>query len=282
VILIDNSQILVSHLFQMMKYNGSINVDLFRHTVLSAYLNFKNMFQQEYGELVICHDSSNVWRKDVFPHYKAKRRVANQEHNWDEMFDVMRVVKTEIEENFPYKNIKIDRAEADDIIAVLARNLATTEKIMIVSGDKDFQQLQTMSNIFQYSPVQKKMIVCDNPVAFLNEHIVRGDSVDGIPNVFSTDTSLVGPEGRQTPCTAKKMRQVISCIENYDLSDLDTATQIHYDRNKTLVDFNCIPTDIVEKILEQYRTATPPGRNKIFTYMAKHKLVKLMDSIQDF
>jgi len=75
MILIDNSQVILSSIFAQTK--GSVNgIDesLVRHMTLNAYRNFKNKFSSKFGELVICEDSSNCWRKDHFPLYKANRK----------------------------------------------------------------------------------------------------------------------------------------------------------------------------------------------------------------
>jgi 5'-3' exonuclease len=79
----------------------------------------------------------------------------------------------------------VDRVEADDVIAVLAKNYHESERVLIVSNDKDFQQLQRYPNVEQYSLMKKQFLVCDNPEKFLMEHIIKGDSSDGIPNVLS-------------------------------------------------------------------------------------------------
>lgn len=51
--------------------------------------------------------------------------------------------------------------EADDIINSLVeytQEFGNYEKVMIISGDKDFAQLQKYSNVDQYSPITKSLL----------------------------------------------------------------------------------------------------------------------------
>ena len=180
MILVDNNQIIISNIFQMNKQNIEGDKEsILRHLVLNTYRMYRKKFSSQFGELVICHDSSNCWRKDIFPEYKANRKKVqkNSELDWDEVHHLMDVVRKDIEENLPYKNIKVERAEADDIIFSLCRRYHQEEEILIISNDKDFQQLQVYPSVKQFSPTKKKYLVCDKPKLFLLDHI---------PMVFQT------------------------------------------------------------------------------------------------
>ena len=87
---------------------------------------------------------------------------------------------------------------------------------MIVSNDKDFQQLQRYPNVHQYSPLKKTQLVCENPEKFLLEHIIKGDVSDGVPNILSDDDVFVNKEKRQKPCGGKKVNQIM--VQNYGAS----------------------------------------------------------------
>ena len=73
-----------------------------------------------------------------------------------------------------------------------------SEDILIISSDKDFQQLQSFGNIKQYSPAHREYLVCENPEWYLSNHIIRGDSSDGIPNILSDDDTFINPDKKQT------------------------------------------------------------------------------------
>lgn len=278
MILIDNSQVILSSIFGQIKGNKDlIDESLVRHITLNSYRYFKNRFGEEYGDLVICDDSSNCWRKDYFPNYKANRKK-NQEksgQDWSAIYDTLTTIRNEIIETFPYKNMRVERCEADDIIAVLCKNLHVNEKIMIISGDKDFKQLQILPNIYQYSPIQRKMLDCDDPSEFLFEHIVKGDSSDGIPNILSDDDVFVVEDKRQRPCGAKRIQQMKSDVDN-------VVKTRNWNRNKVLIDLSEIPSEVEDRIMEKWYEPIVGNRSKIFDYFVEHKLKNLMGDIQEF
>ena len=187
-ILVDFNQVAISNLMISLKMGHINEVDegMLRHMILNSLRFNRNKFNEKYGELVICCDGRNTWRRDVFPYYKRNRKEsrAASGYDWALIFEILNTIKGELTEHFPYKVVHLDRAEADDIIAVLARNWID-EKVLILSGDKDFMQLQKYENVDQYSPVQKKFLRVKNPQEFLFEHIARGDLGDGIPNCLS-------------------------------------------------------------------------------------------------
>jgi hypothetical protein len=259
--------------------NIKIEEDIVRHMVLNALRSHKARFSAEFGELVIACDDKNYWRKQVYPYYKANRKKERDasELDWNAVFETLNKIRQELKESFPYKVIQIEHAEADDIIATLVKEFCYQEKILILSGDKDFGQLQKYPNVKQYSPVLKKYINCANPDLFLKEHIMRGDSSDGIPNFLSPDNVFV-IGGRQTPVTSKKI-QVWMIQEPEQFCD-ETMLR-NYKRNQQLIDLECIPDDISTQVLEQY-TSQIKDRSKLFNYFIAHKLKNLMECIGDF
>ena len=216
----------------------------------------------------------------MFPYYKARRKTDRDESplDWNQFFTMMNKIRDEIRDYFPYKVIRVDKAEADDIIAVITKECCYTDKILILSGDKDYQQLQKYPNVSQYNPVLKKWLKCVNPEAYLKEHIIKAGD-DGIPNILSKDSSFV-EKIRQTPITAKRLATYMSGEPE---ETMDSQTLRNYNRNKILIDFNEIPQNLVDEILEQYNN--PPGakdRSQLFNYFITHKLKNLMTSVGEF
>jgi hypothetical protein len=281
MILLDNNQIILANLFHSVKDNSTISEDLLRHMVLNSYRLLRKHFKDQYGELVICHDSSNSWRKQYFPNYKANRAKAHQksEFDWDQIYQILNKIRDEIRDVFPYKNVKIDSAEADDIIAVLARKYHDQEKILIISNDKDFQQLQRYPNVFQYSTFKKQLLVCDNPYDFLMEHILRGDSGDGVPNILSDDDVFVVDDKRQNRLTQKVITEIKENINTISVSP-------HYrnwDRNKTLIDFDMIPEQLETNIISEFnKNSSVTDRSKVLPYMITNRLKNLIEIIEEF
>lgn len=279
MILVDNSQIILASIFSHYRNPEQIldedPLNVIRHITLNTYRFIKEKFNNQYGDIVICQDSNNYWRKDVFPYYKANRKKTQQDNQeyWDKIFASMRQINEEIAENMPYKNIKIDRCEADDVIAVLAKHYSPSEKVLIVSNDKDFQQLLYYQNVDIYSPLKKLMVKCDNPTSFLFEQIVRGDPSDGIPNILSDADTLIVENKRQKPVTAKKLKEYERTIpDEYKDS---------FARNQILIDLNYIPQEYVDQIIEEYQKSVI-NKGKILNYFMEHKLTNLMTDLTNF
>lgn len=263
--------------------NLQLTEGLVRHTVLNTIRSNYKKFRSTYGnELVIACDSPNSWRKDIFPYYKANRKEKRNDFNidWDWFFNITNKLKTEIRENFPYLVISIDKAEADDIIAVVSKFVASKpEKVLILSRDKDFNQLLDDSNIEQYDPITKGFIKVDDVKKHLKEHIIRGDKGDGIPNILSPDNCLVIGE-RQKSIMQKKL-DVWLTEDKFE----DTVMVRNFERNKMLIDFNYIPEDIVKSIQKEYfkqSFTNDMDKSKIFNYFMNNKLRDLMENINDF
>ena len=150
---------------------------------------------------------------------------------------------------------------------------------MIVSGDKDFIQLQKYSNVTQYSPILKKYVNGEDPADYIRVHILKGDSSDGVPNVLSNDDVFV--EGlRQKPLSKKK----IEAWKDGDFTGKIVNDNVirNYERNKTLIDLEHIPSEISENIKTTFQEAKYGDKSKLLTYFIKNRLKELTESIGDF
>ena len=276
MILIDFTQTIIAGLMAQLKMNGGeVSEDMLRHMILNSVRNYQKKYAPDYGEIVLCTDSSHTWRKDFYPMYKANRKKTRDasDLDWKMLFDTLQVVKEEIRDNFPYRYMYVEQCEADDIIAILVKH--AREKVMIVSGDKDFQQLHKYDYVKQWSPNLNKLITCDNPDLFLKEHILTGDKSDGIPNILSNDDCFV--EGiRQTP-----LRKGIKDSYLRMTIEKDDKYYRNYLRNQTLIDLEFIPQNIEDTILEEYAN-TKPVRGKVFDYLRVHRLNELLNHVEDF
>ena len=283
MILVDLNQIAISNLMVSLNTynkNQEVDEDLIRHMVLNSLRAYKVKFEDKYGDLVICCDGRNYWRRDIFPYYKAgrKRDRAASTLDWTLIFETLNRIRDEIKEYFPYIVIDVNRAEADDIIAVLIQNASPFEEKLILSGDKDFMQLQKYNNVDQYAPVQKKFLRADNPSDFLKEQIIRGDRGDGIPNCLSADDVLVRGE-RQKVISKKKLA---GWMHSDPLECFDESQLRGFRRNQQLIDLDYIPEELKENILQQYVEKNAGDRSRLFGYFVKHKLKNLMENIQEF
>ena len=290
MILIDYSQIAISNIavqLAMSKDKMTLSIPIVRHMILNSIRGLVHRFKQDYpGEVVIAVDGPSPWRRDIFPHYKAKRREGRDESatDWESVFGLLHTIKEEIRDNFPYKVVQLDNVEADDIIAVICKK-QQKENILIISGDKDFQQLQKYPNVTQYSPIQKKFIETDSPQEYIYEHILRGDTSDGIPNFLSPDDTFVNGI-KQKPVSKKKLAGWLHSLMNNG-EPKDFCNEYHYrnyQRNQKLIDFDMIPEEIQTDIYNEYLEAevTVANRSKIMPYLINNDLKELIGRIEEF
>ena len=283
MIIMDLSQVMISNLMIQLgnHTNADIEEDLLRHMVLNSVRAYNVKFKNEFGEMIIACDAGNNWRRQIFPYYKANRRKNREksEINWTSVFETLNKVRDELKDYFPYRVLRVDGAEADDIIGTLAQTYGNTnEKILILSGDKDFVQLQAYMNVQQFDPVQKKWRKTNDVDKFMKEHIIRGDAGDGVPNFLSADdTFVVG--ARQKPISQKKLDQ---WLDTDPKEFCDEKMLRGYLRNQQLVDLNFIPPDIKKEVLVQYEQQAGKGRDKLFNYFIDRRLKLLLESINEF
>jgi Tfp pilus assembly PilM family ATPase len=124
--------------------------------------------------------------------------------------------------------------------------------------------------------MKKQFLVCDDPQRFLMEHIIKGDSSDGIPNVLSDDDTFMIDGKRQKPCSKKRVEEVIDDPYN-------DAWKVNFERNQTMIDMTKIPDEYESLILEEFeKDMIVNDRSKLLDYFIKNKLKNLMSSIGDF
>lgn len=283
--IVDFNQIMISNIMSQIgaHTNAQIEEGLVRHMVLNTIRSIRTKFIG-YGEMVIATDNRKYWRREIFPHYKANRKKAREatDTDWNAIFECLNKIRGELLEFFPYRVINVERAEADDIIGTLCMKFGTViggEKIVIISGDKDFVQLQQFGNVEQYDPVNKKFINHPNPSSFLMEHIMKGDRGDGIPNFLSSDDCLVTGE-RQKSLQKTKLEEWLK----KDPAQFCTTEQMlrGYKRNMQLIDLTNIPSDVQSAIMNEYERQANKSRDKLFNYFVANKLKTLMESIGDY
>jgi hypothetical protein len=268
--------------------------NLIRHVTLSTIKSYKKKYGKEYGQLVICCDGRKYWRREVFEYYKAGRKKARDasDLDWGLIFDTLSEMRDDLAKHFPYKVMHLERCEADDIIAILTSYAQENElvqeglveesqKILILSSDKDFKQLQLHPNVKQWSPMQKKYVTASQReiIEYKIEHIVKGDSGDGIPNILSKDDVFVSGE-RQKPMSAKRLQEF---IDNGFIACKNDEERRNWQRNAVLVDFDHIPPDVREQVITTYINTKPTGdKMAIMSYLIENRCRLLLDELEDF
>lgn len=286
MIIVDYSGIAIASIFSQDRPE-EIQEGLIRHMILNALRRYNLKFRDKYGQMVIACDSSS-WRKEKFEFYKAKRKTDRDESplDWNKFFTLLNGIRDELLEEMPYPVVYVDRAEADDIVAVLVEStqeFGKNEPVMIVSSDKDFIQLHRYSNVEQFSPMKRGPLKVEDPIFYKFEHICKGDSSDGVPNILSADNTFVVEGGRQTPMRAKKIKEWYEAYPN--ICDDNVMTQEvyrNYCRNKLMIDLDCIPADLREQILDKYNSQLGKNNNKILNYLITKRCNMLVESASEF
>jgi 5'-3' exonuclease len=279
MILIDYSGIAISNIFAQ---KVTVSEDMVRHMILNSLRMYNLKHRKEYGQMILACDGGS-WRKEIYPQYKANRKTSRDASglDWKEFFRILGMVRDEIKENFPYKVVHIQGVEADDVIGTLTertQNFGMHEPVMIISADKDFIQLQQYSNVKQYSPMTKSFVKEKEPFKYLCEHIMRGDSGDGIPNVLSQDNTFVD-KIRQKPISTKKIEQWIASYDSLD-KVMDQETYRNFQRNTALIDLSKVPQDKKDLIINTFDSVKT--NSTILNYLISKRCTQLIECAEEF
>ena len=279
MILVDANQIAISHLMVRHKIDHGIKIDTIRKSIIRVLAKIHRRFKQDYGDMILCYDDKKYWRRDIFPYYKRNRKQEreNSRYDWDEVFSVLNTIRDEIRNHFPYQVIQVEGAEADDVIAAIVRENSTKEtpdRTLILSADKDFIQLHKHYFVTQYDPIRNNWINHDNPVLFLQEHIIKGDRSDGIPNILTCDDAIV------TGKPQKKMsKEKITSLASMNPQEFTNFIRLrNWKRNSQLIDLSQIPQDITDRIILAFES-TPIPTSISIDYFIKNNI---QDIIEEF
>lgn len=281
MVLIDYNGIAVGSILGQLNRGETLSENLVKHIILNNIRTYRNKFsEEEYGKIILCVDSFS-WRKEIFPEYKANRKSTrdNDKNDWAEIYRLLDVTTNDIRKNFPYAVLRVDRCEADDIIGTLAREEANKfggEKIAIISADKDFIQLHALGNVVQYSPMQNKMVVDSNPGRYLFDHILKGDSSDGVPNCNSPDNTFTD-KIRQKPMTQKM-------IDKYyeDRESMPPEVYRNFVRNTKMIDLKETPLELQDEIVALNENYKYPNKSNILNYLIENKMKMLIECASEF
>lgn len=288
MIIIDYSAIAVANIF-VQNMQNDLSENLLRHMILNSVRMYNLRFKNDFGQIYIACDHRS-WRKGIFPQYKANRSKGRDASpiNWEEVYGWVEKIKKEIDQYSPYIVLHLRDAEADDIIATLVEStqeFGKNEPVKIISADKDFVQLQKYSNVSQFSPTLKKEIKDKDPTRYLFEHIIRGDSGDGIPNIFSDDDTFIVEGKRQAPVSKKKLEALYQSYLNGNIEFEKVEHKRNFDRNKKLIDLAEIPSDVKNTIIEainEKQAIKQPNSNVFLNYLIQKKCSKLITNLTEF
>lgn len=138
-------------------------------------------------EVVIAADGRNSWRKDYDKNYKLTRAAQRDKDtfiDYPKMFERFNGLLEKLDQNTPFRVIKIDRFEADDVIASACKYFPDKE-ILIVSYDADYEMLVAYPNVKIFSPLTHKYKVPGDPYKLLAKKITREASDNLITPIIS-------------------------------------------------------------------------------------------------
>lgn len=302
MILVDYNQAALAGIFAFQEdiKAGKDVENIVRHAVINSLLTYKKKYGSKYGELVICADSrGGYWRKDIFPHYKGIRAKNREESDfpWDTVFNILNQLREDIKLYFPWRIVHVDKCEADDVIAILTKHAGELggknvglfddeEPVFIISSDHDFKQLHVYDGVKQWCPRQEKLITVTSKKEIqklIMEHIVKGDSGDGIPNIRMPSSYFM--KGKKVLPRQKIVAS--KWLEEFYEKGIDacqTKFQRHrYILNEKLVSFEFIPAVYENAILDYYKNNPPKGTKlKTMEYLSAHRCRLLVEQITDF
>lgn len=215
--------------------------------------------------IILAVDYPLSWRKLYWTRYKESRKPARDKSgvNWEEFYIQMDNLLAEIQDHLPFKVIKVQNAEADDVIAVICTE--RNGQYTIISTDEDYLQLSS-KDIKIYNPLKAKFVTCQSPRAFIIEKCLLGQKKD---DIFNIKTPLDHPFGERKPALGKtQLKKILAkgyetWLEENDLID-------RYKINKILMDFTMIPKTIKTRILNTYDSYVLPDPSKFYEFFQKN------------
>jgi len=258
---------------------GKINTGYMAHVIYASILTLTKKFNASTSNRVfICIDSKPSWRHDFyvenckqFPEYNEKTykgdRNKHEELPFDEIWKSYDIIVDNLAENTDFNVVKVPKAEADDIIAVLAIN-TNNEDVYVCSSDKDFHQLQR-ENVHIYDPIKKIII----PPIDVERH-------KQIHFLVAGDDNIKAVKPRCGKKTAEKM--IESGLD--DILKSDPEIRKRYEFNKTLIDFDCIPETVVDSIKKEVYNSNDMCYNgsKLMNFFSKYQMKRMLDRMNEF
>jgi len=211
-----------------------------KHLVISSI--FSVIKDRRPDKVILAFDGDNTWRKEIYSDYKSSRKLKRKKSkvDFDEFFPILNEFINELRIIFSnFYVLRIDTCEADDVVAILTKYFLKSEDVSVelISTDSDFTQLQIYQNFKQYNPTTMKYMKSVNPLMDLQVKIISGDNSDDIPGI----------KNRCGPKTAMKILN-----EGLDSHLEDEDTKKKYVLNTKLIDFEYIPKQISDKIVDCY------------------------------
>jgi len=249
---------------------------LWRYKTYNAiYQNLLKM--SDVNEVVIAADDKNSWRKSYFPRYKESRKTQRDKSTieWDIVYDMLDDLLKDLRHYMPFKTIKVNGAEADDVIAIICKNI--NSDCIISSGDEDFLQLIS-KRAKVWNPSKNEYIENVNKEHFIVERCLTGQKKDDIFNIKTSDDWGLTEEtkDKRKPGFGKKSAETVMKGDYVRwLKDMNLLGRFH--RNRVLIDFDYIPNTIIKRVMKAYNNISFPPPQNIYQFFKKHNMRGFLD-----
>lgn len=245
--------------------------DMFEKSLLKIVkerFQYKNMGTSKDLQIIFAKDCMrcDIWRIEMFPEYKATRDNTKGNVPFDKAIfqHVNDIIIPKLKEK--YTNIHdlfVDKAEADDCIAIMCECLCAQDKlnnqetksIVVITNDNDYLQLFHLDkvNIFnlQGKALRDKMIDDCSQKSIMYKILV-GDPSDNIKGIMTKSKAMkiINSYNNLINMDNKGL------FDNHVIQHLAPSQQKDYEFNKTIIDFSFIPQYLKDTIRDTFYNHT--------------------------
>src|SRR4051812_8298460 len=209
-------------------------------------LNLIDQRKPDYLAMVIDHGDETVFRKEIYPAYKATREAPPNDFFPQEK-RILQIVK---DAGVPI--FELPGYEADDLIATIATKLCNEDfDIYLVSKDKDLRQILSPC-VRMYDPTSDEVIdekkleekVGYSPAEAIEVQTLMGDAIDNVPGIpgvgEKTATKLIKKYGKADEVLNHLDELTPKMRENFEKfgDRLVTSRQLVTLKNDVVFDFD--------------------------------------------
>lgn len=259
---------------------------IWKYQVFNSIWSYVWKFE-ETNEVVLAVDAHKSWRKLFFKRYKESRKVTrdSSDVDWDTFHEQLNSLVEELREYLPFKTLKIENCEADDIIGVLCLSMRNSN-FVVVSNDEDYNQLcDPTGRVKIFNPKAKDFMRCDDPEYFIISKCLMGQSKDDIFNVktssdwgLTEETQKDGKPKRKPGFGPKTLEKVMK--EGYEEWLKKHKLEDNFERNRVLIDFNKIPSTINKRIMSSYMAYKYPDPSNIYEFFKKNNFRSFLEKYE--
>lgn len=175
---------------KLMAYNSSYNLERSMGSVFEdlRYVleDLAYAHKDQVTKVVLGFDyGKSHFRKTLYPEYKGGRKYNRVPEDFQDNY---RYKLPELAKALGLGVLGVEGVECDDLIGILLAGYTGTERVVLVTGDRDWLQLTIgKPRIIMYDPKQRQQITtdCKSIPQFLVEKIMKGDTSDNLQGIYN-------------------------------------------------------------------------------------------------